>query len=104
MQKPYTVEHWDSPKIPDKAFWQHQLVREGLSFQWEELPANTTTPEMKAPQTVTKVVISGQCQIAFPGFGTVDLKPGDRVDIEPDTLFDMRSSLAETTLLIDARR
>lgn len=79
---------WDAPEAPTKDKLVGLLVREGLTPSEESLLAGKT-PEMKYAQVTVYVLVSGNVYVGFPGYGSVDLDPGDILEIFADTTHDL---------------
>lgn len=77
------------------------LNREGYQPQEELYPAGMHTPEMIFSHRTIRILLSGCVQVAFPGYGVIELNPGDRIDIEPNVLHDILvSSPTPATLFV----
>lgn len=87
--RPYEFTRWEAPRDPDQAFLTRMLSREGLSSELKEMEADARTPEIKFARPVVCALVSGHLQFAFPGYGVIELLPGDLLEIEPDVLHDI---------------
>ncbi len=103
-QKPFEIMRWESSTPPTLDFLTHMMSREGLSASQSELAAQTQTHEMKFEQPVVVVLVSGRIQYAFPGYGAVDLEPGDVLEIDPGVLHDITVCGAQPALILQALR
>jgi mannose-6-phosphate isomerase-like protein (cupin superfamily) len=100
--KPYEIMRWDSPKEPDWSFLTRMMAREGLEAKVMELSAKTSTPEMKFEKIAVRVLVSGQVQFAFPGYGVIELDPGDILEINPGVLHDIMVLGSQPAMLLEA--
>lgn len=103
-KKPFEIMRWESSSPPSLDFLIRMMAREGLCATPSELALHTHTVEMKFEKTAVQVVVSGKIQYAFPGYGVIDLEPGDILEINPGVLFDMTVSGAQPALLLEALR
>jgi hypothetical protein len=103
-QKPFEIMRWESSTPPTLDFLTHMMSREGLLASQSELAAQTQTNEMKFDQTVVMVLVSGRIQYAFPGYGAVDLEPGDVLEIDPGVLHDITVCGGQPALILQALR
>jgi len=87
--KPFEIIRWDSPKTPSLEFLERMLTRDGLVSHLQEFSGDTRTPEMKFDKPVVWALISGHLQVSFPGYGVIDLKPGDMLEVEANILYDL---------------
>jgi len=87
--KPFEITRWDSPKTPSLEFLERMLSRDGLNSHLQEFSGDTHTPEMKFDKPVVWALISGQLQVSFPGYGVIDLKPGDVLEVEAGVFYDL---------------
>jgi hypothetical protein len=102
-QPPFEIMRWDDAATPSQEFLARMLTREGLLPQQTEWASNTHSPEMKFPQTVVRVVVSGKLQYSFPGYGVIELEPGDILEINPGVLHDVIVG-SHPTILLEAIR
>ena len=103
-QKPFEIMRWESSTAPTLDFLTRMMVREGLSASQNELAAQSQTNEMKFDRTVVMVLVSGRIQYAFPGYGVVDLEPGDVLEINPGVLHDITVCSSQPATLLQALR
>jgi hypothetical protein len=101
-QRPFEIMRWESPKPPTPDFLERMLVREGLTPENLELPADIHTPEMKFEQSVVRVLVAGHIQYSFPGYGVIELDPGDMLEIQPGVLHDAIVSASQAAVLLQA--
>ena len=101
-QSPFEVIRWDAPKPPTPSFLSRWLEREGLSAREEIHAAGSISPEIKFEAPMVRVVVSGNIQVSFPGYGVVELNPGDRLDVEAHFLHDMTVSSMEPAITLVA--
>lgn len=87
--QPFEIIRWEAPREPDEEFLTYMLIRDGYEPERTELTPGTRSPEMKFDKTVIRVLISGKVQYSFPGYGSIDLAPGDILEISPATLHDI---------------
>jgi hypothetical protein len=80
------------------------LAREGLQPSQTQLEPLSQTPEVKFAKTAVRVLVSGAVQFSFPGYGVIDLAPGDILEIEPDVLHDVMVSSSQPAVLLEALR
>jgi hypothetical protein len=102
--KPFEIMRWESPDSPEQAFLSRMMEREGLQATPIELAAQTHTPEMKFEQTRVSVVVAGKVQYSFPGYGVIELGPGDILEINPGVLHDIIVSGPQPAMLLEASR
>ena len=86
---PFEIMRWDHSEAPSLERLQRIMEREGFTGTQEEFGASTKTPEMKYTQEVFLAPISGNFKVAFPGYGVIELNPGDILEIQPDTTHDI---------------
>lgn len=103
-QKPFEIMRWESPNPPTLDFLTRMMAREGLRASQSELPGQSRSPEMKFDRTAVMVVVSGQLQYAFPGYGVIDVDPGDILEINPEVLHDVTVSSTQPAVLLQALR
>jgi hypothetical protein len=101
-QNPFEITRWEASKQPEEALLARWLQREGLEYQRVEHPPKTHTPEVKYDTPVIRVVVSGAIQYSFPGYGVVELRPGDRLDLTADLLHDIKVISPEPAVTLDA--
>ncbi len=95
---------WESPNPPTLDFLTRMLAREGLDASQSELPAQSRSQEMKFDQAMVMVVVAGRLQYAFPGYGVIDVEPGDILEINPGVLYDVTVSGLQPAILLQACR
>ena len=49
-------------------------------------------------------MVSGQLQYSFPGYGVIELMPGDILEIQPDVLHDVMVSGEHPAVVLEALR
>jgi hypothetical protein len=96
---PFEIMRWDDPAPPSLAFLTGMLEREGLQPKQTEWLPQTHSPEMKFSQVVVRVLVSGKVQYSFPGYGVIELEPGDILEINPGVLHDVIVDAHPATLL-----
>ncbi len=89
-QQPFALTRWDSPNPPSPGVFDRWLAKSGLSAETVTLPTATQTEEMKFAEACTRILLSGTLQCAMPGYGVVDLQPGDILEIQGGILHDLR--------------
>ncbi|HEY9746060.1 MAG TPA: hypothetical protein V6C99_07570 [Oculatellaceae cyanobacterium] len=87
--KPFEIMRWEAPDAPTPEQLTRMMIREGLQPASQELPGQSRSPEMKFPKTRVIVASSGKVQVSFPGYGVIEISPGDILEIAPDTLHDL---------------
>jgi hypothetical protein len=100
--KPFEIMRWESPKQPDPEFLGRMLQREGLQSESIELAAQSQTPEMKFDRAVVMVPALGQLQVSFPGYGAIELAPGDILEINPGVLHDIIVIGSQSAIILQA--
>lgn len=103
-QKPFEIMRWESPNPPTLDFLIRMLAREGLRAGQVDLPAQSRSQEMKFEQAMVMVVAVGRLQYAFPGYGAIDVGPGDILEINPGVLYDVTVSGTQPAILLQAAR
>lgn len=103
-QRPFEIMRWESSNPPSLDFLTRMLAREGLKPEQVELASKTHTPEMKFDQTAVRVLVSGKIQFSFPGYGVIELEPGDILEINPGVLHDIIVSSSQPAVLLEALR
>lgn len=104
VNKPFEIMRWESPNSPTLEALHRMLTREGLQPEQRELSALSQTPEMRFSQTAVQVLVSGKLQFSFPGYGVIELEPGDILEINPDVLHDIIVSSSQTAIFLQALR
>ena len=95
---------WESATTPTADFLTRMLSREGLSPEPVEFAAQSQSMEMKYEQAVVYVVATGKIQYAFPGYGAIDLAPGDILEINPGVLHDITVTGNQSASVLKALR
>lgn len=103
-QSPFEIMRWDDAAPPSLALLVRMLEREGLHPEQTELPSQTRSPEMKFPDVVVRVLVAGKVQYSFPGYGVIELEPGDILEINPGVLHDVIVDSAQPAMLLEAIR
>lgn len=101
---PFEIIRWDAPDVPDLAFWEGWMRREKTSPQLEELANGTHTAEVKFDQAMVRVLVKGSIQCSFPGYGVVELSPGDCLEIAADIQHDLKVVSREGAVLLSGFR
>jgi hypothetical protein len=101
-QSPFEIMRWESPRAPDREFLLRMMNREGLQPKPVELAAATHTPEMKFDRPLVLVPADGKIQVSFPGYGVIELSPGDILEIQPDVLHDVIVSSTQPAVILQA--
>ena len=101
---PFEIMRWEDEALPSLAFLVRMLEREGLQPVQSELPPKTHSPEIKFAQPVVRVVVSGKVQYSFPGYGVIELEPGDILEISSDVLHDVIVESHQPALILEANR
>jgi len=101
--KPFDIMQWDAPEAPTKDKLVGLLEREGLKLSEESLSPGKT-PEMKNTKVTVYVLISGSVYVGLPGYGSVDLDPGDILEINPDVTHDLVVTGQGQAILLKALR
>lgn len=86
---PFEIMRWDHSEAPTLERLQRIMDREGFAGGVESLAASAKTPEMKFDKEVFLAPVAGVVQVAFPGYGVIELNPGDILEIQPHTTHDM---------------
>lgn len=100
MSEPFQITRWEAPKAPTIEFVTRMLAREGLTPDRQEWAPGTHTPEIKHERPGIMVLISGEVQVAFPGYGVRDLGPGDILELEAGILYDITVTSREAAVLL----
>lgn len=87
--KPFEIMRWESPDAPTPDFLNRMMSREGLQSEVQELPAYSRSQEMKFARTRVIISSQGKVQVSFPGYGVIEIMPGDILEIAPDTIHDL---------------
>ncbi len=102
QQRPFEISRWESLKAPTPEFLAQMLEREGYEMETIEVPAGTHTPEFIFDDAVVRVLMTGHIQYSFPGYGVIELNPGDMLRIEPGVRHDAIVSSEEAATLLRA--
>jgi hypothetical protein len=102
--KPFELTRWDAPKVPTKELLVRMLERQGLTPAEKSYTAGTHTQELKQESGMVQVLIEGHIQFSFPGYGVVELHPGDQVDIDAGLTHDIKVLSHTDALLLEALR
>ncbi len=103
-QRPFEIMRWESVSLPTLESLSRMMAREGLQAESAELAPQTHTPEMKFERTAVRVLVSGKLQFSFPGYGVIELGPGDILEINPGVLHDIIVSGSQPAVLLEALR
>lgn len=101
-QRPFEIMRWESPRQPDQEFLTRMMSREGLQPEPVELAAETHTPEMKFDRPLVMVPSAGHIQVSFPGYGVIELDPGDILEINPGVLHDIIVNSPQPAVILQA--
>ena len=88
IEKPFEVMRWDSSEDPSEERLTSILSRECDTHQQKVLSLGKTD-EIRHNQPVMNILLSGSLFFGFPGYGSVDLAPGDILEIKPNTTYDI---------------
>lgn len=102
--KPFEIMRWESPEFPTLEILQRMMQREGLEATLVEFTGQSRSQEMMFEQSQVTVVVQGRLQFAFPGYGVVDVGPGDIVEINAGILYDVTVNGLQTALMLQALR
>lgn len=86
--KPFEIMRWESPDAPTPEIISRILRREGLQAETQELAPCSRSQEMKFEQTRLIIAYQGKVQVSFPGYGVIEIAPGDILEIAPEILHD----------------
>jgi hypothetical protein len=103
-QRPFEIMRWESSALPTVEALTRMMQREGLQPSQAQLEPQSQTSEMKFDKTMVRVLVSGIVQVSFPGYGVIQLDPGDIVEINPDVLHDLVVSSAQPAVILEAFR
>lgn len=87
-EKPFDVMRWDSTEPPTEERLEKILSRECKQHQEHEFSPGKTD-EMKTNTATIAILKAGALYFGFPGYGSVDLKPGDILEIKDDITYDI---------------
>ncbi|MBX2861041.1 MAG: cupin domain-containing protein [Vampirovibrio sp.] len=100
--KPFEVIRWDAPKKPTAELLTRWLVADGLDVETVTFPVGEKTQELRYVAKQVRIVVSGHLQYAFPGYGVVELYPGDQLNIEANILYDVSNPDGVEAVLLKA--
>jgi len=103
-QPPFEIMRWDDADTPSLDRLVRMLEREGLKPEQIELASQSHSPEMKFSQCVVRVLVAGKVQYSFPGYGVIELGPGDVLEINPGVLHDVIVAGSQPATLLEAVR
>lgn len=103
-QPPFEIMRWDDATIPSLDRLVRMLEREGLRPEKTELASHTHSPEVKFDQVVVRVLVFGKVQYSFPGYGVIELEPGDVLEINPGVLHDVIVASSQPATMLEAIR
>jgi hypothetical protein len=103
-QTPFEIMRWDDAATPTLERLMRMLEREGLKPEQAELPSPSHSPEMKFDRSVVRVLVNGKVQYSFPGYGVIELEPGDVLEINPGVLHDVIVAGSQPAILLEADR
>ncbi|MEM0950890.1 MAG: hypothetical protein AAGI66_01950 [Cyanobacteria bacterium P01_H01_bin.74] len=98
MSVPFELIRWESIAKPSLPILQNMLMQQGLLATQVELEKGYKTEEQELEKEKTYVVVSGNLQFAFPGYGSIDLLPGDILSISARIRHHVSTSNAVTLL------
>ncbi len=78
------IQRWQASHTPQKSHLKMMLSLEGLDFIEESYSPEEKVLEHKHPMTEVRIVIEGEMLFHVAGNQFV-LRPGDRVEIPPNT-------------------
>lgn len=104
-QPPFEIMRWDDDSVtPSLDFLLRMMTREGLKPEQTELASHTQSAEMKFSEIVVRVVVTGRLQYSFPGYGVIELEPGDILEINPGVLHDVIVASSHPATILEATR
>lgn len=103
MSKPYEWMAWGGTTAPSEEQLDHMLVKEGLSPVKTELPPGKSQ-EMRFDQAVVWVLVEGKAYFGMPGYGSVDMAPGDIMEIEAGLMHDITVTSGSNSRFLQAFR
>jgi hypothetical protein len=96
QEPPVQILHWQGSKPPTQRLLKLLLEEAGHTHvSLEALPAGYRSAEQQETTPVLRWLLSGVLQLALPGYGVVELHPGDQYIIAPDFTYDV-TVLSET--------
>lgn len=87
--EPYQLERWDLGWVPEADLLGRGLARDGLKAGSHQLAPGAASGERQETLVLTIVAVTGKLTAAFPGYGSVTLSPGDRLDIASGVRFEI---------------
>ena len=103
-QPPFEIMRWDDAVTPSLDKLMRMLEREGLKPEQTELPSQSHSPEIKFSESVVRVLVVGKVQYSFPGYGVIELEPGDVLEINPGVLHDVIVASSQPATMLEAVR
>jgi quercetin dioxygenase-like cupin family protein len=100
--KPFEIMRWESPDEPTPEFLNRMMRREGLQAETQELPPQSRSQEMKFSRTRVIISSRGKVQVSFPGYGVIEITPGDILEIAPDTIHDLIVEHSQPSTILQA--
>jgi hypothetical protein len=100
----YELTRWDSPTPPSPQLLERWFQREKLAPETLTLTLGHQTEEFVLDQAVVRVVTEGRCLCGLPGYGVVELGPGDAIEIGAGIRHDLQSLGTQPTQLLWALR
>jgi hypothetical protein len=102
--KPFDIMRWESPDAPTPELLTRMMNREDLQPETQELAPQSRSQEMKFAQTRVIISSQGKVQVSFPGYGVIEILPGDILEIAPDTLHDLIVESQQPSIILQAFR
>lgn len=96
---PYELMRWESVASPSLSLLSNMLEQQSCVATQVSFSAGYKTEEQELDVLTTYVVVSGKISFAFPGYGTVDLGPGDILEVFPRVRHNVSVHDGEVTLL-----
>lgn len=100
--KPFNIMRWEAPEAPTPEQLSRMMAREGLQAESQDLLPHSRSPEMRFEKIRIIVASVGKVQVSFPGYGTVDISPGDILEIAPETLHDLIVEQSQSSTILQA--
>lgn len=100
--KPFDIMRWESPNAPTSEQLTRMMAREGLTPETQELPPQSRSVEMQFAQTRVIVSSQGKVQVSFPGYGVIEISPGDILEIIPETIHDLIVESPHPSVILQA--
>jgi hypothetical protein len=101
---PFQLTRWDSLTPPTREMLQYWLRQEKLVAEQLSLPVGYRTEEIKFSAAGVELLFVGKLQISFPGYGVIEMNPGDCLEIEANTTYEILNIFHGETLLLRAFR